>query len=331
MEVCEFGEDGGSDAAHAEGKSEEKSGDHADAAGDEFLGVDEDGGKRRGDDEADDDGEDPGPEEVGIRQEQGEGQDAEDGAPDNVFAAEAIADGATEEGAGGGGSEEGEEVQLRALDGDVEAGDQVEGVVAGEAGQVEIFREDQRHQDAHRNDDLGAREVEVGDTSGMGGGGMAAAARQRPVADAIEDDDADEGEDAEPCHAVLAARQDDEGGEQGTDGTARAAAYLEEGLGEAVLAAGGHAGDAGGFGMEDGGPDSDERSGEEQPVEGGGEGEQEQSGEGDSHADGQGVGRCAAIREVADEGLQQRGGDLVDEGNDADLAEVEVERTLEDG
>ena len=77
-------EDGGADAAHAEGEAEEEAGDHADAAGDQFLRVDEDGGEGGGEDEADDDGEDGGPEEVGVGQDEGEGQDAEDGDPDDV-------------------------------------------------------------------------------------------------------------------------------------------------------------------------------------------------------------------------------------------------------
>ena len=63
--VGEFAEDGCADAAHAEGEAEEEAGDHADASGDEFLGVDEDGGEGGGDDDSDENAEDAGPEEVG--------------------------------------------------------------------------------------------------------------------------------------------------------------------------------------------------------------------------------------------------------------------------
>ena len=71
-----FAEDGGTDASHAEGEAEEEAGDHADAAGDELLRVDEDGGEGGGQDEADDDGEDGGPQQIGVGQDEGEGQDA---------------------------------------------------------------------------------------------------------------------------------------------------------------------------------------------------------------------------------------------------------------
>ena len=41
--VDELAEDGGAEAAETEGEAEEDAGDEADAAGEEFLGVDEDG------------------------------------------------------------------------------------------------------------------------------------------------------------------------------------------------------------------------------------------------------------------------------------------------
>ena len=83
--------------------------------------------------------------------------------------------------------------------------------------------------------------------------------------------------------------------------------------------------------MEDGGADADERGGEEEPSEGGSDGEEEQAGEGEGHADGQSEGARGAVSEMADEGLEERGGDLVGEGEEADLGEVEVEGGFEDG
>src|SRR5688572_8592379 len=47
-------EEGGAEAAQAEGEPEEESGHGADFAGDEFLGVNKDGGKGGSEDEADD-------------------------------------------------------------------------------------------------------------------------------------------------------------------------------------------------------------------------------------------------------------------------------------
>ena len=48
----------GADSGDAEGKAEEQPGDGAHLAGDQLLGIHQDGGKRRGQDKADDKGED---------------------------------------------------------------------------------------------------------------------------------------------------------------------------------------------------------------------------------------------------------------------------------
>ena len=92
-----------------------------------------------------------------VRIEEGKGQHAEDGAPDDVFAADAVADGASGEGSDGGCAQEQEQVDLRALDGDVEFIDQIEDVVGAEAGQVNIFRKNERDEDAHRDGHFSGR------------------------------------------------------------------------------------------------------------------------------------------------------------------------------
>ena len=126
--------------------------------------------------------------------------------------------------------------------------------------------------------------------SGVGVGGSAI-----PAANPDEDADGEEGGDGEPGHADLSARQDDEGCEEWTDGGAGVSADLEERLGEAVTTARCHAGDAGGFGMEDGGADSDKGGRKDEPSEGGRHGEEEQAGEGEGHADGQSEGSRGAV------------------------------------
>ena len=93
-----------------------------DAAGHQLLRVDQMAGERRRQHQADDHGERSGPEQVGVRQQQRERQDAEDGAPDHVFAADAIADGTADDGARGDRAEKHEQVHLRGLHRDVEPG-----------------------------------------------------------------------------------------------------------------------------------------------------------------------------------------------------------------
>ena len=207
--------------------------------------------------------------------------------------------------------------------------DEVEGEVVGEAGRVEELGEDEGQKDSEGADDGGLWEREFGR-----GRSAPVAVELRdlcfvPAADPGENDHAEEGGDGEPGGSALADGQDNESDEKGADGGAGVAADLEERLGETVLASGGEAGDAGGFRMEDGGADADEGGGSEEEGEGGGDGEEEESGEGEDHADGEGEGHRATVGIAADEGLQEGGEDLVGHGDEADLAEIEIEGALE--
>src|SRR5215471_514563 len=83
--------------------------------------------------------------------------------------------------------------------------------------------------------------------------------------------------------------------------------------------------------MEDGGADSDEAGGDEQPVEGGRDGEQEKAAERGGHPGSQRIGFRVLVSELADDGLQERGYDLVGESEETEVGEVEVEAALEDG
>ena len=71
-EIDKFAEERRADASHAKREAEKKAGDGTDSSGQEFLSVDENGGKGGGQDQADDDAEDAGPEKIGIGQEQSE-------------------------------------------------------------------------------------------------------------------------------------------------------------------------------------------------------------------------------------------------------------------
>src|SRR5208282_3512266 len=63
--------------------------------------------------------------------------------PDHVFGTDAIADGSAEERTCSRGAQKHEQMQLRAAHRHAEAADEVEGVVAGEAGEIEILGEDE--------------------------------------------------------------------------------------------------------------------------------------------------------------------------------------------
>ncbi len=152
-----------------------------------------------------------------------------------------------------------------------------------------------------------------------------------PVSDADEDEDGKQDGDGEPCGADLSVGKDDESRKQGADRRTGVAADLEEGLSEAVLAAGGESGYPGGFGVEDRGTHADDGGGDEEYGKAGRYGEQENSGQREDHADGERVGHGFLVGKVADDGLQERGDDLVGEGDETDLGEAEMEGDLEDG
>ena len=128
-------------------------------AGHQLLRVHHDGREGRGQDQADRHGEHAGPEQVRVRQQQREGQHAEDRNPDHVLAAQPVAERAAEDAAGRHRGQEHEQVQLGGAHRQVELVDQVEGVVAGDARQVEVLGEDQRQQHARSPAPRAARGV----------------------------------------------------------------------------------------------------------------------------------------------------------------------------
>ena len=82
--------------------------------------------------------------------------------------------------------------------------------------------------------------------------------------------------------------------------------------------------------MKDGGTDPDQGDGGKDRLETGGGGEQQEAGKGESHADGERIGLRMGVGVDADEGLQERGGDLKRCGDHADLTEIEMIGGFED-
>src|SRR6267142_2864172 len=79
-------------------------------------------------------------EKVGVGKEQSEWQNAENGDPYDVFAADFVAHGTADNGAGGDGAEKNKKVELSALKRHVKVAHQIERVIAHQAGQVEKLR-----------------------------------------------------------------------------------------------------------------------------------------------------------------------------------------------
>ncbi len=93
---------------------------------------------------------------VDVRKEQREGQRPQDREPHDGDVSHAVAHCAAREGAQHDAPEEGEQIELRRLDGQVELVDQIERVVRAEARAVHVLGKEQSHQDGHGQDDLPA-------------------------------------------------------------------------------------------------------------------------------------------------------------------------------
>src|SRR4051812_23788538 len=104
------------DTSNAKGEAEEEAGNQPHFAWHEFLGENDDGRKSRGENDPDDCGEDDGRREPDIRKDQCERGDAENRKPNDVLAAEAIAEWAADDGTGGYGEQKNEKIDLCLLD-----------------------------------------------------------------------------------------------------------------------------------------------------------------------------------------------------------------------
>ena len=139
--VGELAEHRGAEAADAEGDAEEHARDQPEAVRHQFLREHDDRRRRGRQDQANEHGQHRAAKQAGIGQCQRERQRAEDRKPDDIFTAEAVAERSAEEGAGRVGGEEDEQIKLRALRRYAELVDQIEYVIARQAGDIELFRE----------------------------------------------------------------------------------------------------------------------------------------------------------------------------------------------
>ena len=145
-----------------------------------------------------------------------------------------------------------------------------------------------------------------------------------PGADIIKDQDAEQRQAARPGNAVLAIDRHQRGGEQRPDGRPRVAADLKQRLRQAMPAAGRHARDPAGFGMEHRRPDADQHHRDQDDRIASGDAQKQKAEQGGDHAGRQRIGPGPEVGNIAHRRLQQRGRDLVDQGDDADLGEAQM-------
>src|ERR1700730_14772314 len=108
------------------------------------------------------------------------------------------------------------------------------------------------------------------------------------------------------------------------------AAALEKRLGLAGCSSGSQAGEGRRFRVKHSGANAHERSRSEDGSVAGGQRESQQSGQGDTHAHREGIGLRPAVGMETDERLEDGGRQLLGEGDQAYLAEIEMEGILEE-
>jgi hypothetical protein len=165
-------------------------------------------------------------------------------------------------------------------------------------------------------------------------GDRAAAAAPRqivavPDADPAQDDDADQGREREPGDVELAVGDHQQRHQQRADRLPGIAADLEHRLGEAVAPAGGEPRDARPLGVEHRAADADQGCGQQHGGEAAGDRQHQHADERRRHAERQRERLRAPVRVEADQRLQDRGGELEGQRDDADLHEIERQRLLD--
>ncbi len=293
----------------------------------QFLCEHDDGGECGGQYQADDEAQDPRPHQVDVGQDHGEGRHAQDGHPDDALAPDAVADVSAEQGAERHREQKYEQIDLRRAHRQMKFLDEVETVIAGDAGCVKVFRENQQHEDADGPCD-GAR----GDRSRPRGRAHGAALQMLmlvPGAHPRQHRDGQQRGNPEPGEACLAVRKNDHRGEQRAHGAAGVSAHLEDRLGQAVAAARRQPGNPRGFGMKDGGARADQSGRGEDTGVVRRERQCDYADQRKGHAHAQRVRLGMLVGEGADDGLQHGGANLVRQRDDADLRETQMEFALE--
>ncbi len=206
--------------------------------------------------------------------------------------------------------------------------DQVEGVVAGDAGQVEVLGEDQ-----HQKHDHGAGHRRLGQAHGGDGGLGGADARQAhalvPMAHAPEHQDRDHRGQRAPGDRAVAVGQHHRGGQERPQRRSEVAADLEQRLGQSRPGAGRHPGHARTLRVEHRRPHADHAGRDHRHRIVLRQAEQQEAHEGEDRAARQGEGHRPAVGDQSHHRLQQGGGELEGEGEQADLAEAEMEAGLQ--
>ncbi|VGP01898.1 hypothetical protein SB00610_00659 [Klebsiella quasipneumoniae subsp. similipneumoniae] len=181
---------------------------------------------------------------------------------------------------------------------------QIKRVIAADARHIEIFRENQHQQNTYRQNHLIARQRI--DDRRLRFALIHPVLCGVPAADLRQHDDSQQGGQYEPGDVAFTIRGDDHRRQQRTKRTAEVAADLEQRLGQAVTAAGGHPRYAGRFRMENRGAGTHQRGGQQHHTEATSQRQEDQTAEGKAHAHRQRPRHRSFIGNIANHRLEQR-------------------------
>ena len=186
----------------------------------------------------------------------------------------------------------------------IEFADQVEGVIAVEAGRVEGFGEDHRQQDHDRPADPAPRQTGQLGHVPSGRPRRSSALPAAPVADREKHRHRQQRRGREPGDARLTPWDHDKGGQHRPERRADIAADLEQRLRQAVAPARSHPGDTRGLRVEDRGTDADQCGRKDEHRIARSARQQQKADERDTHADRERIGLRTMVGEHPDRRLQ---------------------------
>ncbi len=185
-----------------------------------------------------------------MGQHQGEGQHPQDRAPDHHLAPQAVAHRPADQGSRRHRAQEDGQIDLRLPHRKLEGLHQIEGVIAGQAGHVDVLGKHQHRQKTQGDQHLAARQDHLRDRSGGLFRGLGAGLAV-PQADPPQHHRGDQRGGGKPRHRGLPIRHHDQRRQQRAEGGAGIAAHLEHRLRQTEAPARGHAGDSRRLGVED--------------------------------------------------------------------------------
>ena len=236
IDIDKVAENGSSYTSHAECETEEKATDKTKPIGQHLLRIEKNGGESGRKHEAGAESHGQRAVETTMRENEAERSRSENGNPDDILAANLIADRASDNGAGSRREEEYEQGNLRERDGDTELVHHIESEEIGQGGHVDILRKDEHRNDANGEDGhaFGQRTIAMGRDGGMSLADGSEVGRV-PSAHGTADNNGQQSDETKPRHIGTSERRDKGSHSKRAERRAEITPDLKDGLRSATM------------------------------------------------------------------------------------------------